>query len=115
MISCISKSSKLERGGDGRGGEEGAKVYILMVPLGPRLVLSTSMRPLAALMFMCSAADLLSTSAFGFSTRSDMAAALPRSLAPPGDLAGDGGGEAWGRKCEAKEEGDGREAERREQ
>jgi hypothetical protein len=34
-------------------------------------------------MFMCSAADLLSTSAFGFSTRSDMADALPRSLAPP--------------------------------
>lgn len=43
-----------------------------MVPLGPRLVLRTSIKPLAALMFMCSAADLLSTSAFGFSTLSDI-------------------------------------------
>ena len=88
-----------ERGSDGRGERREPKFYILMVPLGPRLVLSTSWRPLAALMFMCSAADLLSTSAFGFSTRSDMADASPRSLAPPGDLAGDGGGgEVWRRK-----------------
>lgn len=43
-----------------------------MVPLGPRLVLRTSCKPLAALMFMCSAADLLSTSAFGFRTLSDI-------------------------------------------
>lgn len=75
--------------------------YILMVPLGPRLVLSTSMRPLAALMFMCSAADLLSTSALGFSTRSDMADAFPRSLAPLGDLAGGGGdGEVVGKEAQ---------------
>lgn len=46
--------------------------YILMVPLGPRLVLRTSCKPLAALMFMCRAADLFSTSAFGFNTRRDI-------------------------------------------
>lgn len=47
-------------------------IYILMVPLGPRLLLRTSCKPLAALMFMCKAADLLRTSAFGFSTRIDI-------------------------------------------
>lgn len=46
--------------------------HILMVPLGPRLVLRTSCKPLAALMFMWSAADLLSTSAFGFKTFTDI-------------------------------------------
>lgn len=46
--------------------------HILMVPLGPRLVFRTSCRPLAALMFMCKAADLLRTCAFGFNTRKDI-------------------------------------------
>lgn len=91
--------------------------YILMVPLGPRLVLSTSMRPLAALMFMCSAADLLSTSALGFSTRSDMADAFPRSLArfPRRSRRWRrrrrGGGEGSAR-ARCVEGGEGREAER---
>lgn len=48
------------------------EIYILMVPLGPRLLLRTSCKPLAALMFMWRAADLLRTSAFGFNTRSDI-------------------------------------------
>ena len=38
-----------------------------MVPLGPRLVLITSWRPLAPLMFSCRAWAALATSAFGFS------------------------------------------------
>jgi hypothetical protein len=47
-------------------------MYILIVPLGPRLDLRTSCKPLAALMFMWSAADLLRTSALGFNTRRDI-------------------------------------------
>lgn len=47
-------------------------VYILIVPLGPRLVLRTSCKPLAALMFMWRAADLFRTSAFGLSTLNDI-------------------------------------------
>lgn len=43
--------------------------HILIVPLGPRLVFSTSCSPLAALMFIWSAADLLRASALGLSTR----------------------------------------------
>jgi hypothetical protein len=57
-------------------------------------------------MFICIAADLLSTSAFGFSTRSDMAAGSQslRACALTGNFAGDGGGEAGkteeeGRRC----------------
>ena len=38
---------------------------ILSVPLGPRLDLSTSWRPRAALMFIMCAAPFLTTSAFG--------------------------------------------------
>ncbi|RZR71813.1 hypothetical protein BHM03_00007658 [Ensete ventricosum] len=53
-----------------------------MVPLGPRLVLRTSWRPLAALMFMWSAADLFSTSAFGFNTRSDILASDRHTVEP---------------------------------
>ena len=52
--------------------ERDVYIYILMVPLGPRLDLRTSCKPLAALMFMWSAADLFSTSAFGFSPISDI-------------------------------------------
>lgn len=51
-----------------------------MVPLGPRLVFRTSCKPLAALIFMCRAADLLSTSAFGFRTRMDIFASLTMIL-----------------------------------
>ena len=40
--------------------------YIFMVPLGPRLVLKTSCRPLAAVILTCSAWAALATSAFGF-------------------------------------------------
>lgn len=43
--------------------------YILMVPLGPRFVLRTSCKPMAALIFMYNAADLFRTSALGFKTR----------------------------------------------
>lgn len=38
-----------------------------MVPLGPRLVLRTSCRPLAPLIFNCRAWAALATSALGFS------------------------------------------------
>lgn len=41
--------------------------YIFIVPLGPRFVLRTSWRPLAAVMLRCKAAADLATSAFGFS------------------------------------------------
>ena len=42
---------------------------ILIVPLGPRLVLMTSCKPFAALMFMNKAAALSMLSAFGFTER----------------------------------------------
>ena len=51
-----------------------------MVPLGPRLDLRTSCKPLAALMFIWSAADLFSTSAFGFSTLIDIFPPLSLSV-----------------------------------
>ena len=41
--------------------------YIFIVPLGPKFVLRTSWRPLAAVMLRCKAAADLATSAFGFS------------------------------------------------
>lgn len=41
--------------------------YIFIVPLGPKFVLRTSWRPLAAVMLRCKAAAHLATSAFGFS------------------------------------------------
>lgn len=60
--------------------------YILMVPLGPRLVLRTSCKPLAALMFMWRAADLFRTSAFGFSTRNDIFAVFSSSSQVDGEM-----------------------------
>ncbi|RUS27270.1 hypothetical protein BC938DRAFT_483496 [Jimgerdemannia flammicorona] len=39
-----------------------------MVPLGPKLDLSTSCRPMAAVMFICSAWPRLATSALGFAS-----------------------------------------------
>ena len=52
--------------------KRGTKDYILIVPLGPRLVLRTSCKPLAALTFIRSASDLLRTSALGFNTLRDI-------------------------------------------
>lgn len=48
-----------------------AKKYILRVPLGPRLLLMTSWRPLAALIFMAKALNLLRTSALELTNWTD--------------------------------------------
>ena len=40
--------------------------YIFIVPFGPRLLLKTSCKPFAALMFIAKACAALATSAFGF-------------------------------------------------
>ena len=46
--------------------EEEKEGYILVVPLGPRLLRRTSWRPRAATMFICRAAPRRATSALGF-------------------------------------------------
>lgn len=66
------------------------RAHIFMVPLGPRLVRSTSCSPRAALMFTASAACARATSALGFS---DFTAAMmqPPHCPSPAPRARDGG------------------------
>jgi len=76
----------------------GEGAHILMVPLGPRLDLSTSCSPLAALMFMFRAADRPRISAFWFSMRTAMATDWgEHSKSPRGTLRQDSHFSAGGR------------------
>lgn len=63
---CLEAATRVCGHGAARPALPPARAYIFMVPLGPKLVLRTSCRPRAALMFTASAAWARATSAFGF-------------------------------------------------